>query len=213
MADLHWHAPTDIPDEAPFEMNAPTHRSRLALERILTDVDDESAWDFLAETYDDMAAEWTDWARTQHWYNAPVRAGLSHAKPAAWAYEVGCGTGQATAPLTGFTARVLASDINVSMIDRAPRLPEVDYLVADVRALPLRANSVPLLIGLNAVPHVREFERVIAGSGQLLWCTSFAAGTPLYVEPERLLRMLGPGWHGEAGRSGHGDWMLLSRQR
>ena len=66
-------------------------------------------------------------------------------------------------------------------------------------------------VGLNAVPHVREFERVIAPSGQLLWCTSFAAGTPLYVDPERLRQLFGPGWHGEAGRAGHGDWMLLSR--
>src|SRR5215218_8712646 len=173
---LNWHAAIDIPTEAPFEMNAPTHRSRLALERVLVDPDDQSAWDFLADTYDDMSSEWTEWAQGQHWYNASVRAGLSHARPAAWAFEVGCGTGQATAPLTGFAARVIATDVNLSMVDQAPQLPDVQYLVSDVRALPLRSGSVPLLVGLNAIPHVGEFSRVIAIDGQLLWCTSFAAG-------------------------------------
>ena len=52
-----------------------------------------------------------------------MRAGLGHAKPAAWAFEVGCGTGQATAPLTGFTSRVIATDVNLSMVDQAPQLP------------------------------------------------------------------------------------------
>lgn len=212
MLPLTWHEPTDVPTEAPFQMQAPTHRSRLALERVLTDPDDQAAWANLVEIYHDQAPEWTEWARSQHWYNAPVRAGLRHVTPVPWAFEVGCGTGQATAPLTGFTACVLASDVNQAMIDRAPRLPEVRYLLADVRALPLANGSVPLLLGLNAVPHIGEFERVIAADGQLLWCTSFGAGTPLHVEPERLLALFGPGWHGEGGRAGHGDWLLLRRR-
>jgi SAM-dependent methyltransferase len=211
MQSLHWHSASDSPNELPFEMHAPTHRSRLALERVLADPRDEPAWAALAETYDQMAAQWTEWAQSQHWYNAPIRAGLSHAKPVALALEVGCGTGQATAPLTGFTSRIVATDINFSMVSLAPRLPEVRYVVSDVRRLPVRTGSVPLLVGLNAIPHVAEFDRVIAADGQLLWCTSFAAGTPLYVDPERLLRLFGPGWQGEAGHAGHGDWMLLNR--
>jgi hypothetical protein len=116
MQSLHWHPATDIPTGTPYQMNAPTHRSRLALERILADSDDEPAWDSLAESYDQMADEWSEWAQSQHWYNSPVRAGLSLAKPASWAFEVSCGTGQATAALTGFTSRVVASDVNLSML-------------------------------------------------------------------------------------------------
>jgi SAM-dependent methyltransferase len=209
---VYWHPPVDPPTEAPYEMHALTHRSRLALEHVLARTDDVQAWDELAEIYDTQAPEWTDWALSQPWYNAPVRAGLAHARAAAWAFEVGCGTGQATAPLTGFTPRIIATDANQSMIGRAPRLPEARYVVCDVRALPLADGTVPLLVGLNAIPHIAEFERVIAADGQLLWCTSFGAGTPLYVEPERLLALFGPGWRGEAGRAGHGDWLLLSRQ-
>jgi ubiquinone/menaquinone biosynthesis C-methylase UbiE len=158
-----------------------------------------------------MSAGWTQWAQSQHWYNSPVRQGLRQARPAPWALEVSCGTGQATAPLTGFASRVYALDINESMLDLAPRLPEVCYLVGDVHSLPIRTGAVPLLVGLNAVPHVREFDRVLSADGQLLWCTSFGPGTPLYVDPDRLLGLFGPGWRGEAGRAGHGDWLLLSR--
>lgn len=211
MQAIHWHPATEVPHEPPYDMQAATHRSRSALDRVLADADDDDAWRALARTYDEMSAEWTEWALGQHWYNAPVRAGLALARRVGLALEVGCGTGQATAPLTGFAPRVVATDVNMSMLARAVELPEVHYVACDVRALPVGTGSVPLLVGLNAVPHVREFERVIARDGQLLWCTSFGPGTPLYVEPNRLLHLLGKGWQGEAGRAGHGDWVLLSR--
>src|SRR5690606_18587708 len=120
-------------------------------------------------------------------------------------------TGEATVPLAGHAPLVIATDVNVAMVSRAVRPANARFLVADVRSLPLRDRSVPLLVGLNAVPHIKEFNRVIAPGGQLLWCTSFGPGTPLYVEPERLCRLLGPAWGGEAGQAGHGEWMVLSR--
>jgi ubiquinone/menaquinone biosynthesis C-methylase UbiE len=125
--------------------------------------------------------------------------------------EVGCGTGEATVPLAGHTPLVVSTDVNLEMISRALRPPNARFVLADVRSLPLRDDSVPLLVGLNAVPHIKEFNRVVASGGQLLWCTSFGPGTPLYVEPERLLHLLGPGWVGEAGHAGHGEWMVFSR--
>jgi hypothetical protein len=36
--------------------------------------------------------------------------------------------------------------------------------------------------------------------------------TPLYVPAARLLSFLGPGWHADAGRVGHGKWTLLCRR-
>lgn len=209
---LHWHPPADIPTAPPPQLNASNHSSRVALERVLADPDDAPAWDFLATSYAEMAAEWRKWADSQQqWYDSPVRVGLPHTKPAPWAFEVGCGTGEATVPLAGHTPLVISSDVNIAMVSRAVRPPNARFLVSDVRSLPLRDGSVPLLVGLNAVPHIKEFNRVIAPDGQLLWCTSFGPDTPLYVEPGRLFRLLGPGWVGEAGRAGHGEWMVLSR--
>jgi SAM-dependent methyltransferase len=208
---LHWHPPAEVPSEPPPDLLGATHASRSALRRVLDDPADDGAWDFLAESYAEMAAEWPEWLRTQPWHNTPVRVGARHARDVAWACEVGCGTGDATVVLADLGARIVATDVNKEMISLAPSRPTVDYVISDVRRLPLRDGSVPLLVGLNAVPHIGEFNRVIAGDGQLLWCTSFGAGTPLYVEPEELLRLLGPGWAGEAGRAGHGEWMLLTR--
>jgi hypothetical protein len=204
MTSLHWHDAADVPTEPPPDLKGATHRSRIALEQVLADPNDEAAWDFLAESYAEMAAEWREWAESQQrWYDSPIRVGLAHSKPVPWAYEVGCGTGEATVPLS--------TDVNLAMISLALRPANARFVVSDVRAMPLRDASVPLLVGLNAVPHIKEFNRVIAPDGQLLWCTSFGPGTPLYVEPERLLHLLGPGWVGEAGRAGHGEWMVLSR--
>lgn len=211
MSSLRWHAPADVPTEPPPDLNGSTHRSRLALERILRAPDDDEAWAFLTETYADMADEWPQWARSQPWYDHPVRVGLRHAALAPWAVEVGCGSGEATGALAESIGLVVASDINTAMVRLAPPLAGACYVVSDVRSLPLRDASVPLLVGLNAVPHIKEFNRVIAPGGQLLWCTSFGPGTPLHVEPERLRGLLGAAWVGEAGRAGHGEWMLLTR--
>src|SRR5215218_5559263 len=128
-----WHDPVEVPDAAPPELNASTHRSRSALERVLADPADEGAWIDLADTYDEMAPEWTEWAQEQPWYAASVAAGLTHAKPAQWLVEVGCGTGQATGVLGRLGPPVVATDINMSMLREAPVLAHVSYVAADVR--------------------------------------------------------------------------------
>jgi len=208
-----WYDPVEVPDAPPPELNASTHRSRVALERVLADPADDKAWAELAVTYDEMASEWTEWAETQPWYAAAVAAGLQHARPVDWIVEIGCGTGQATELLSRVGTPVLATDINVSMLRGAPVLPHVRYLAADVRCLPFPDASVPLLVSLNGVPDFREFGRVLGVGGQLLWCTSFGPGTPLYLPPDRVADMLGPDWTTEAGHAGHGDWILAVRTR
>jgi len=210
MAVTRWHDAVERPDGPPPELNAATHRSRIALERVLADPHDDDAYKALAVVYDEMAGEWTDWVQTQIWYAAPVADGMGHATPVPWLVEVGCGTGQATVVLSGIGPSVIATDINASMLGGAPALARTSYVQADVRHLPFATGSVPMLVGLNGVPHVPEFQRVVVPGGQILWCTSFAEGTPLYVPPDRLADMLGPQWTAEAGHAGHGDWLLAT---
>jgi ubiquinone/menaquinone biosynthesis C-methylase UbiE len=213
MAALFWHPTTHHPSGPAPDLGAAAHRSRAALERILQDPHDDAAWQQLAEYYDRAAEGWEEWTETQRpWYASPVEAGLAHAKQPDVAVEVSCGSGQATPLLDGYASRVVAIDTSAAMLADAPReLPRTRYAIVDVRRMPFRTGSVQLLVGLNAVPHPPEFARVLAPTGQLLWCTSFGAGTPLYVEPERFADLFGPQWRGEAGRAGHGEWLLLTR--
>ncbi|MBX6722240.1 MAG: class I SAM-dependent methyltransferase [Dactylosporangium sp.] len=214
MTLVHWHEPTHRPTEPPPDLAADTHRSRIALERILADPHDGEAWTLLSAYYDEAADGWDTWVRTQPWYLAPVQAGLGHAKPARTVLEVSCGSGQATPLLDAYARLVLATDASRVMLADAPRtLRHTHYALVDVRRLPLRTGSIDLIVGLNAVPHVDEFARVLAPRGQLLWCTSFGAGTPLYIEVERFVHLMGPDWRADAGRAGHGEWLLLTRVR
>jgi len=210
MAVSRWHSAVEPPDQPAPQLNAATHRSRVALERVLADPDDADAYKALVVVYDEMAPEWTEWVQVQPWYTASVTAGMRHARPVSWLLEVGCGTGQATAVLSGLGPHVVATDVNASMLRGAPALPRTSYVQADVRRMPFATGRVQLLVALNGVPHVPEFRRIVAPGGQILWCTSFADGTPLYVSPDRFADMLGPDWTAEAGHAGHGDWVLAT---
>jgi SAM-dependent methyltransferase len=206
-----WYPPTRVPTVPPTDLSGRDHPSRKALRRVLNDPDDPRAWQNLAALYDSMAGIWTDWADGEADYLDPVHAGLQHARDAAWVLEVCCGTGQASPLLAAHTRFLLATDVNAAMVADAPALPHTTYGLADVRALPVRTGSVPLLAGLNAVPHIAEFRRVLRSGGQLLWCSSFGPDTPLYVSPDELLDLFGPDFQGAAGRAGYGDWTLLTR--
>ncbi|HET9518252.1 MAG TPA: methyltransferase domain-containing protein [Actinoplanes sp.] len=208
---VRWWPATDVPEGTAPDLRAATHRSRRSLHALLHNPADRQAWDALAATYDEMAADWSQWADHQDHYLSPLRAGLAKARPAEWVLEVGCGTGQAAPVLGQLTGLAVSTDVNLSMVAAAARTGNQSYVVADVRQLPFATGSVPLLVGLNAVPHGGEFNRVVAASGQLLWCSSFGAGTPLYLTAQQLLTLLGAGWTAEAGHAGHGEWVLLSR--
>lgn len=198
------------------DLAADHHPSRRLLEQVITQPGAADAWDELVGIYDQQAGIWTEWAEGVPDYVAPVAEGLRHCPPAAWAVEVCCGTGQATPLLAGFAPLLAAVDASLPMLAQGVGGPNpvagARPVAADVRALPFADGSVPLLAGLNAVPCVREFDRVLAPGGRLLWCTSFGPGTPLYVEPQRFADLLPGRWTGVTGRAGNGEWTVLHRR-
>jgi SAM-dependent methyltransferase len=212
MSDTEWSETADMrpPSSDP---EPEVHPSRLALERLLVDPSSSAAWRHLAHAYDAMSAEWDDWVRTQPWYVTPVVEALSRTRPPAFVVEVGCGSGQLSTILADFAGRAICTDVNLSMLQLAPRVRNTIYAVADVRFLPFRTMSVPFLVGLNAVPCLPEFNRVVALGGHLLWCTSRGVDTPLYVEPARFMQLAGSSWRGESGTAGSGEWLLLTKER
>ncbi|PJE96309.1 hypothetical protein CUT44_17395 [Streptomyces carminius] len=194
----------------PPDLKADVHPSRRFQERLLRNPEDHEAWLGLQLSYERMAGEWRSWTDEQYGYDLPVREGLRRARPARWAVEICCGTGEATAAVAEAVPTVVACDLNPEMIRRRVEVPGVCWMVADVRALPLATARVPLVVSLNGVFNPSEIARVVEPGGQLLWCTSFRSGTPLYVLPDRMRRLLGSGWAVEGGHAGHGEWTLFT---
>ncbi|WP_344633303.1 class I SAM-dependent methyltransferase [Streptomyces glaucosporus] len=194
----------------PPDLKADDHPSRRYQERLLRDPGDHEAWQGLRRSYDRMAEDWREWTEDQHGYDLAVCEGLRRVRPAEWAVEICCGTGEATAAIAGAVPAVVACDLSLEMLRRRVDVPGVRWVAADVRSLPLGTGRVPLVVSLNGVFHPTEIVRVIRPGGQLLWCTSFRSGTPLYVPPERMHRLLGEGWTAEGGHAGHGEWTLFT---
>jgi SAM-dependent methyltransferase len=183
------------------------------LERILHDENDVDAWKELAAAYEGMASEWQAWVSTQSHYLDPVADALARIGKIDHAVEIGSGTGEATR-LVGAQARLVAAiDASPAMVSRAPELPNVRWLVGDVRSLPVDSGWADLVVGLNAVPSFREIDRVCAPAGRVLWASSFGPETPLYIEPERFVGLLGPEWGGIARRVGFGEWCIAERRQ
>jgi SAM-dependent methyltransferase len=205
---------TDVDPEQPPDLHADTHPSRHFQERLLDDPTDADAWQWLHTSYADMAAEWREFTDAQAGYASSVRAGLRHAEPADWAVEICCGTGEATPHIVAAVPRVLACDLNLPMLTRHAAVRGVLWFAADVRQLPLGTGTVPLLVSLNGVFNPSEIARVLRPGGQVLWCTSFRSGTPLYVHPDRIHRMLGEArsgeWSAKGEAVGHGEWSLFT---
>lgn len=194
----------------PPDLKADVHPSRRFQERLLEDPKDHEAWRGLRSSYDRMAGEWREWTGEQRGYDLAVREGLRRVRPAEWAVEICCGTGEATAAVAGAVPSVVACDLSLEMLRRRVDVPGVRWVAADVRSLPLATARVPLVVSLNGVFNPSEIARVVRPGGQLLWCTSFRAGTPLYVPPERMHGLLGREWSAEGGHAGHGEWTLFT---
>ncbi|MFI6941174.1 class I SAM-dependent methyltransferase [Streptomyces sp. NPDC050418] len=199
----------------PPDLKAETHPSRHAQRQVLDgQLGGEEGWSRLRTIYAEQAPEWRDWTQLQPGYAQSVADGLREVKDAPWAVEVCCGTGEATSEVRARFTKVVACDVNLAMLrgrDTGAPQDGVVWIAADVRSLPFADRSVPLMVALNGVFNPEEIERVIVPGGQVLWCTSFREGTPLYVSPGEMGDRLGSGWTGRTGLSGFGQWTLLTR--
>ncbi len=182
------------------------HPNRPHLDRLLDDPSDESAWQALRDDYDHQAPEWAGWANVQGDYDLALRVALERVGPRDVAIEVGAGSDDSSLRIEGAARVAVLSDVSFEMISRNPGRRRI---CCDVRLLPLREASVDLICGLNAVPHLPEFARVLRPGGVVVWAASFGPETPMYVAPERLEAQAPPGWTVTAQRVDAGEWCLL----
>jgi ubiquinone/menaquinone biosynthesis C-methylase UbiE len=124
--------------------------------------------------------------------------------------EVGSGTGVAAKLLVERFERVVAVDLSMEMLRRAPSGP-AQRVRADGARLPLRDHSVQALVLVNAFLFPAEVDRVLAPDSALVWVSSNADQTPIYLSAADVADALPGSWSGRAADAGWGSWCVLAR--
>ena len=163
--------------------------------------------------FDDLAAEWH--TRTSPQRAAVVGDALARGLdaldlPAGPAVEIGSGTGAYSGLLAERFATVMAVDLSLEMLRRAPARP-AHRVQADAARLPVRDRSAAAIVLINMFLFPAELERVLSPGGALVWVNSSGEQTPIHLSPDDLVAALPGAWTGVWSRAGEGLWCVLRR--
>ncbi len=161
------------------------------------------------ELFDGLAPEWH--LRAHEMREHALRDALTRGTPAGGVcVEVGSGTGMGTALLAGHFERVIACDLALQMLLRAPA-EAGSRVQADGARLPLADASADALVLVNALLFPAEVERVLREGGRLIWVNSLGDATPIHLSAADVAKALPGRWHGVASEAGWGTWCALQR--
>ena len=124
--------------------------------------------------------------------------------------EIGSGIGGSTPMFAARFSTVIAADIAIEMLRRAPAEPG-HRVLADAAALPLPDGCADVVILENALLFPNEVARVLSPSGALLWVNSLGDATPIHLSAADVARALPGEWSGTASEAGWGTWCALRR--
>ncbi len=124
--------------------------------------------------------------------------------------EVGSGIGGSTPLLTPRFTTVVAADIAIEMLRRAPA-DHGHRMLADAATLPLPDRSADVMVLENALLFPHEVDRVLAPRGVLIWVNSLGDATPIHLPAEDVASALPGKWTGSASEAGWGTWCVLRR--
>ncbi len=163
----------------------------------------------VAELFDGLASEWH--TRRNETRTEPLKDALERgAVPDGVCVEVGSGTGFGTRHLRERFGSVVAIDLSMEMLRRAPA--DAGYRVcADGAALPLADGAARSIVLENALLFPSEIDRVLAPDGALVWVSSNGDRTPIYLPAEDVAAVLPGHWEGRTAEAGWGSWCVLSR--
>jgi SAM-dependent methyltransferase len=208
--------PVAIEGHRSSSAGGPDHPMRIATRRAAGL--DAGGWtpelrDHVEDYFDELAAEW-------HTRNSPERTavvldalsrGLGPiAAPAGTALEVGSGMGAYSGLLAERFATVVAIDLSMPMLKRAPIGP-AHRVQADGARLPVADSSAAAVVLINAFLFPAEVVRVLDPRGTLVWVNSSGEQTPIYLSVDDLVARLPGHWTGTASRAGEGHWCVLRR--
>lgn len=163
--------------------------------------------------FDDIAGEWhtrTSPQRTAVVTDALVRGLGAMDVPAGLAIEIGSGIGAYSHLLSERFPTVLAIDLSLAMLQRAPIAP-AHRVQADGAQLPLRDASAAAIVLINAFLFPAEVERILSPGGAVVWVNSSGEQTPIYLSVDDLVAGLPGEWTGMSSRAGVGLWCVLRR--
>lgn len=192
------------------ELAGPDHPIRL----VTREVAFEGGWSKgraakLRELFDTLAPEWHTRGgpeRLEPLRDALERGGLGDGR----CVEVGSGTGFATPLLAERFAPLVAVDLSLEMLRRAPA-DRGARVQADAAALPLAAAAVDCVALVNALLFPSEVERVLAPGGRVLWVNMLGDRTPIHLSADDVAAALPGAWSGVASEAGWGTWCVLRR--
>ena len=169
--------------------------------------------DSVEDYFDDLADEWH--TRSSPERMAVVTDALSRGlgqvgAPVGTAVEVGSGIGAYSRLIAERFGRVIAIDLSLEMLKRAPDGP-AHRVQADGASLPVGDSSAAAIVLINAFLFPAEVERALAPDGTLVWVNSSGEQTPIYLSVDDLIARLPGEWTGAASRAGEGHWCVLRR--
>jgi len=164
----------------------------------------------VAGVFDDLAADW-DARFGDGSHQVPLIDALDRGEVTGGrALEVGSGTGLATELLADRFGRVVAVDLSLEMLRRAP--VDVGCRVrADGSRLPMVDGGADVVVLVNAFLFPDEVARVLDPHGAVVWVNSVGDRTPIHLPAERVLEALPGEWDAVASAAGEGTWCVLRR--
>ncbi|MEL7207097.1 MAG: class I SAM-dependent methyltransferase [Actinomycetota bacterium] len=123
--------------------------------------------------------------------------------------ELGSGTGLVTSRLVPRFGSLIAADLSMEMLRRAPGV--APRLRADATALPLPDRSIDVLLLMNMLLFPTEADRVLAVDGAVVWVNSRGAGTPIHLPAEDVVDALPGSWSAVASSHGESTWCVARR--
>jgi SAM-dependent methyltransferase len=174
---------------------------------------DDAARAEVAAFFDGLASDWH--TRTSPQRDAVVTDALERGLPtdrgtADVCVELGSGIGAYTRVLAQRWRRVLAVEVAIEMLRRAPVGPG-HRVLADGARLPLADGTADAVVLVNAFLFPREVARVLARDGVVVWVNSSGAETPIHLPPEDVVAALPGAWTGVQASAGVGIWCVVHR--
>jgi ubiquinone/menaquinone biosynthesis C-methylase UbiE len=162
----------------------------------------------VADLFDSMALEWKD--RENEGCSIVMDSFDRIQFTTGRVLEVGCGTGEVLEVLKGYFDEAIGIDISNAML-RNSNYPQADQANCDGAHLPFPSASFDAVVIVNSLLFPSEVDRVLKVGGTCFFVSTKGAGTPIYLSPYDVRRVLGVKYQAFTSASGNGIWTALHK--